>query len=118
MGNRKLIDSYYGDINNLADYLTKLVNSYRLMVASANDLNDIALARKGEVRKAIHLSNELGDVIDDVIQAIQKSSDGYFDYCKIKSGAVKNKVQPEYVETEIQEDLILDVQPQNGGNEE
>ena len=46
MGHRRVIETYYKDVNNLVFLLEKLVGSYRLLVGGADELNKIALAKK------------------------------------------------------------------------
>lgn len=107
MANRKIIQDYYTDINNLADLLTKLTNSYRLLIGGAGELNVIALSSKHDVKKAIKRAAELGDVIDDIIDVLEKSGYSYLDYCKIKSQIIEDRVEMEYILTEIDEELKL-----------
>ncbi|NMM61499.1 hypothetical protein HBE96_02045 [Clostridium sp. P21] len=107
MAYRKIIEDYYNDTNNLTDYLSKLVNSYRLLVGAAGELNDIALAHKKEVRKAINTSNDLLNVIDEVIDVLEKTSFGYMDYCKIKGKIMQSTMQVQYIQTEIDNELKL-----------
>ena len=58
MPHRKIIEEYCVDINNLADLLAKLVNSYRLLIGGAGELNTIALAHKKDVKDALKRVNE------------------------------------------------------------
>lgn len=108
MPHRKLVEEYYADINNLADLLNKLVNSYRLLIGGAGELNTIALAHKKDVKHALKRVDELGDVIDDLIDVLDKSSYIYLDYCKIKSQVMECKIQAQYIQTEIDDELKLD----------
>lgn len=105
LSHRKLIETYYIDINNLADLLSKLVNSYRLLIGGADELNKIALARRKDVRKALERADDLGEVIDGVIEALEKASDSYLDYCSIKSEIIKDKLNLKNIHTEIDEEL-------------
>jgi hypothetical protein len=107
MANRKIIEEYYCDINNLTDFLSKLVSSYRLLVGGAGELNTIALAHKKDVRKAIKTSNDLLDVIDGVIEVLEKTSFGYMDYCKVKGEIMKSQLQVQYIQTELDNELKL-----------
>lgn len=107
MPHRKLVEEYYSDINNLADLLSKLVNSYRLLIGGAGELNTIALSHKKNVKDALERVNELGDVIDDVIDVLDKSKYIYLDYCKLRSQAIECKIQAQYIQTEIDEELEL-----------
>ncbi len=105
MGHRKVIQNYYSDMNNLADFLAKLVNSYRLLIGGAAELNQIALAKKGEVKNALDRVDDLGEIIDDVIKVLDSIGYNYIDYCKIKAQIIKCKDQAQYIETEIDEEL-------------
>lgn len=107
MGNRKVIDVYYGDVNALVDNLSKLVNSYRLLIGGASEINQITLAKKSEVKAALKRADKLGDVIDDIIDAIDDSVGVYLTYMSTKSESIKCKVEPEYIETEIDQELKL-----------
>jgi hypothetical protein len=107
MPHRKIIEQYYDDINNLADLLGKLVNSYRLLIGGAGELNGIALAHKKDVKDALKRVNELGDVIDDVIDVLDKSSYCYMDYCKLKAELIEGRIQAQYIETEIGDELVF-----------
>ncbi|MCY6369552.1 hypothetical protein [Clostridium ganghwense] len=107
MGHRKVIETYYNDINNLADLLGKLVNSYRLLIGGADDLNKIALSRKSEVKDALKRAEKLGDIIDDVIDALEDVSHNYEQYCHLKSKIMNEKINTDTIATEIHEDLIF-----------
>jgi len=107
LAHRRVIQSYYSDINNLADFLTKLVGSYRLLIGGADELNKIALAKKSEVKDALKRADNLGDIIDEAIKVLDEASFSYMSYCKIKAEVIKGKLQIEYIETEIEEDLKL-----------
>lgn len=107
LGRRKVIETYYLDINNLSELLAKLVNSYRLLIGGAAELNVIALAKKSEVKEALDRVDALGDIIDEVIEILDTISDNYILYCQLKSVALKTKVQTQYIETEIDDELKL-----------
>lgn len=107
MAHRRVIETYYKDVNNLADLLNKLVNSYRLLIGGANELNGIALASKRDIKDALKRANELGDIIDGVIEALEISTDNCNCYCKLKSEIINSKMHMAYIETEINEDLKL-----------
>lgn len=107
LGHRKIIETYYLDINNLSELLAKLVNSYRLLIGGAAELNTVALAKKSEIKDALDRVDELGDIIDEVIEVLDTISDNYIEYCQLKSEAIKAKVQTQYIETEIDDELKL-----------
>jgi hypothetical protein len=107
MAHRRIIETYYRDVNNLADLLNKLVNSYRLLVGGANELNGIALASKSDIKDALKRAHELGDIIDGVIEALEVTTDSCNCYCKLKGEILGSKIHIGYIETEIGEDLKL-----------
>lgn len=105
MGNRKVIQTYYSDLNNLSELLLKLVNSYRILIGGADELNKIALASKGDVKEALKRADKVGDLIDDVIEALKHSSENYAEYCDIKGELLKERLSVEYIFAEIEQDL-------------
>ena len=107
MAHRKVIQNYYSDINNLADTLTKLVSSYRLLIGGADELNKIALSKKSDVKDALKRADNLGDIIDETIKVLDNASYSYMSYCTMKTEVMKCKLQLEYIETEIDEELKL-----------
>lgn len=111
MGRRKLVESYYTDLNNLADFLGKLVSSYRLLIGGADELNKIALAKKSEVKEALQRADELGEIIDNVIETLEKVSYSYVDYCSLKAEIIKCKMTSENIETELDDDLKFENAP-------
>ncbi|MBU3179605.1 hypothetical protein [Clostridium psychrophilum] len=107
MAHRRVVENYYDDINNLADLLNKLVSSYRLLIGGANELNGIALSKKSDVKEALKRANGVGDIIDQTIKVLDDASYGYMSYCKMKTEIMKSKLQIEYIESEIDEELRL-----------
>ncbi|MBU3090794.1 hypothetical protein K2F40_02320 [Clostridium sp. CM028] len=107
MAHRRVIQNYYDDVNNLADILTKLVSSYRLLIGGADELNKIALSKKSEVKDALKRADNLGDIIDETIKVLDDAGYSYMSYCKIKTEVMNCKIQTEYIETEIDEELRL-----------
>lgn len=107
MGHRRVIQDYYTDINGLADLLSKLINSYRLLIGGANELNGITLAHRGDVRDALKRADKLGDIIDDLLECMEGSGHGYVEYCKLKSEVIKYQLEAQYIQTEIDNELKL-----------
>ena len=98
---------------NLQDSLTKLTNSYRTLIGGANDLNGIALAKKGEVKDALKRADEVGCIMDDVISAIRKSQCRYLDYCVMYSNQIKTIINPQFLLSEIEKELCVDPNSNN-----
>ncbi|AZV55354.1 MULTISPECIES: hypothetical protein [Clostridium] len=107
MSHRKIIEDYYCDVNNLAELLSKLTNSYRLLIGGAGELNSIAGVHKGEVKDSLKRVYKLGNVIDKVVDTLKDSTEVYSEYCKLTTEVIKEKMQIKYVETEIDEELFL-----------
>lgn len=107
MSHKRVVDNYYVDLNNLVDVLSKLVSSYRLLVGGAAELNQIALAKKKDIKDAIERAADLGDIIDKVIESLEKTEGTYLEYCKLKSKILEYKVESQFIETEIDEELKL-----------
>lgn len=105
MASREIIEKYYADIWNITQVLASLVNSYRLLIGGAEELNTITLAHSDDVKDALHLVRELGEIIDEVIEVLEKSSDYYFKYCKMKSQILNAKIEQNIIQTEIDQEL-------------
>lgn len=105
MGNRKVIEQYYCDIDNLAKLLTSFVNSYRLLIGGVAELNQITPATKHDVKKAIKRVDVMGDIIDELLESIQECEENYIDYCKIKSDVIACKIQKNIILTEIDQEI-------------
>lgn len=105
MSNRKVIENYEFDINNQVDLLGKLVNSYRLLIGGAGELNGIALASKNDVRDAIKRVNKLGGVIDNIIQDMNDINKTYIKYNRMKDELMRQIVDEAYISEEIEEEL-------------
>jgi len=102
---KELLKNHYLDIQNLSSLLGGYVNAYRLLVASASDLYSINIAKKSEVRKAIERSDELGELIDKLINALDNCEDGYLKYCKVKNNYIVNNTEKDAIFTEIDTEL-------------
>lgn len=107
MGHRRVIQSYYTDVNGLADLLSKLINSYRLLIGGANELNGITLAHRGDVRDALKRADKLGEIIDEILDVLEETGGGYIEYCKLKAEVIKYHLEAQYIQTEIDNELKL-----------
>lgn len=107
MSYRRIVENYYCDVNNVCEILSKLVNSYRILVGSADELNKIALASKKDIKKALKRAEELGEIIDDVIGDLDYCVENYTEYCKLKSKVLKVRLCEQDVLMEIEEGLKL-----------
>ncbi len=80
-----LAKNHYDDINNLCNLLNNYVNAYRLLIAGASELYGVNIAKKGDIKKALDRVDGVGDLIDNLIEALDKCENGYLKYCKIKN---------------------------------
>lgn len=107
MSQRRIINSYCQDINCLVEILNKTTLTYRTLVGAANELNNIALSSKGEVKEALKRARSLGEIIDDIINTLEYTIDDYDCYCKMKSEIIRCNLNTSFIELEIQEDIKL-----------
>lgn len=107
MSIENLIGKQYSDISNLAELLKAYVNSYRLLIAGAAELYNINIAKKSEVRKAIERADDVGALIDMIVDTLNKCNEQYLKYCKIKNDYISVKNHKDTIFTEIQNDLSL-----------
>lgn len=105
MGFEKFADKQYNDISNMSNLLNNYVNAYRLLVASASELYSINLAKKSDVKKAIDRVEELGELIDSLVDALGRCEEHYLKYCKIKNEYISTSEYKDMILTEIDNDL-------------
>ena len=100
-----LAKNHYDDINNLCNLLNNYVNAYRLLIAGASELYGVKIAKKGDIKKALDRVDGVGDLIDNLIEALDKCENGYLKYCKIKNEYLSVKTQKSEIYTEIDNEL-------------
>ena len=109
MSYRELMEYQHKQTVNLQEMLTRLVNSYRLLVGAANELNGIALSDRRQVKDALKRAQEVGALIDDVNDALKRSQCRYLDYCVMYSQEIKNYINPQNICEEIKCALCTDI---------
>ena len=105
---KDLIQDHYNEINNLNNLLSSMVNSYRLLIGGANELNNISEVKKSKVKEAVERSEELGHIIDSIIKTIDECSGSYIKYCKIKKQFIEENTNKDVILTEINYELDFD----------
>ena len=98
---QQLIKEYYVDINNLNQLLKTMVDSYRLLIGGAAELNNIYEAKSSYVKEAVHRANELGKIIDDVIELLDVCGESYFKYCALVGDYILKKSDSNKILTEV-----------------
>lgn len=101
-----MLESYYYDLNNLTDLLTKLTSSYKLLVSSAEEYNRVALAKRGNVENAMDRAENLGEIIDKIIVALDVETNIYIAYARGKNEYINsNFTFNELIKSEMEERL-------------
>ena len=104
---QQLMKQYYGDINNLSQVLQSMVNSYRLLIAGAAELNNINEAKSSYVKVAVKRADSLGKIIDHIIDLIDECGEGYFKYIKIVGGHILKNTDNNVILTEVDNVLLF-----------
>ncbi|MDU2491845.1 MAG: hypothetical protein E7D27_14895 [Clostridium celatum] len=104
---QQLMKEYYVDINNLNQLLKTMVDSYRLLIAGAAELNNIYEAKSSYVKDAVHRANKLGDTIDNLIDLLEECGETYFKYCAVMGEYILKKSDNKVILTEVDEELFL-----------
>ena len=104
---QQLMKQYYGDINNLSQLLQSMVNSYRLLIAGAAELNNINEAKSSYVKVAVKRADSLGKIIDHIIDLIDECGEGYFKFIKIVGGHILKNTDNNVILTEVDNELLF-----------
>ncbi|MDV4151951.1 hypothetical protein R0131_14075 [Clostridium sp. AL.422] len=105
MAYRHLMNNQYNEVNNLTTLLNSLVNSYRLLIGGAYELNNISEAKKGDVKDAVKRADDLGEIIDEIIRTLDECNTSYIKYCKIKKSFIDEKSIKDNILTEINNEI-------------
>ena len=104
---QQLMKEYYVDINNLNQLLKTMVDSYRLLIGGAAELNNIYEAKSSYVKEAVHRANELGKIIDNVIDLLDECGETYFKYCALVGDYFLKKSDNKLILTEVDDELFF-----------
>lgn len=104
---QELMKEYYGNINNLTQLLKTMVDSYRLLIAGAAELNNINEAKTSYVKDAVHRADKLGDTIDHLIDLIDECGESYFKYCAVVGDHILKKSDSKVILTEVDNELFF-----------
>ena len=104
---QQLMKEYYVNINNLNQLLKTMVDSYRLLIGGAAELNNIYEAKSSYVKEAVHRANKLGDTIDNVIDLLEECGESYFKYCSVVGEYILKKSDNKVILTEVDEDFEM-----------
>lgn len=104
---KELYDAYFTEINNICEMLGKYVSVYRTLIDGASALNNIAFSKKSDIKKALKRANTMGDIIDELIDAIGEVDFCYLDYLQSKAGYIAHNVPKSSVFSELGSGLFL-----------
>ena len=104
---QQLMKEYYVDINNLNQLLKTMVDSYRLLIGGAAELNNVYEAKSSYVKEAVHRANELGKIIDNVIDLLDECGETYFKYCALVGDYILKKSDNKVILTEVDDELFF-----------
>lgn len=102
---RRIIQSFYQDLDNLVDVLAKTVNAYSILVGTADTLNKNPFASKSDIKETLERVDDLGDIMDDILDTLDNVTGTYLRYINVKSEAIKVKLTAETICLEIDEEL-------------
>lgn len=109
MSYKSSIDTYYQDLMNLIKMLDIYIINYRNLVSTLNDINLNVLISKRKKRKAIKQVEELGNIIDTLLIAIQESQKSYLRYVNIKNDVLREIITVDFVRLEIEQEILSGV---------
>lgn len=59
----------------MSNLLRTLADCNRTLIGAANDLNNLPIAKKDDIKKALNRAVKVGSIIDDIIKAIDNEID-------------------------------------------
>lgn len=105
MSYRVIYEQHCREINGLVDILGKYVNSYRLMIGSAGELNSIALAKKSDVKDTLKRVEDIGELIDCITKTLDCMQCNYVEYLRIRNSLIAVELSKDIILTEIDMEL-------------
>ncbi|MDI6617755.1 MAG: hypothetical protein QME45_03635 [Clostridiales bacterium] len=88
----QLVQTYYSDQTYLADLLAKLAGTYNVLVNSADVINKIALSKKSDIDDALDRADDVGKLMDKVINMLEIQTKLYAGYIKMKNDFIMNNL--------------------------
>ncbi|MGL4569518.1 MAG: hypothetical protein ACRCVJ_00460 [Clostridium sp.] len=109
----KVMDDHFSELIKMSSLLKTLVDSYRLLIAGAVDVNILPVRRTKDVERALDRADEVGKLIDRIVDVMDEYEYSYIKFSKIKNEVVslnyeKKKVKNELndvIQTEINNEL-------------
>lgn len=105
MNYNQIVSEYYNELSNVVTLLEKYVNSYRILIGAAGDLNGLVLAKKREVKAALDRACRLGSLIDDLLDVLECCQCTYLNYVKIKSDILVIKTERDLILNDVDQEI-------------
>ena len=109
MSYKSAVDIYHNDLVNLLKMLDIYVINYRNLVSTLNDINLNILISKRKKRRAIKQVEELGCIIDALLESICKAQQCYLRYVKMKCDVLCEIINRDFIKLEIEQELLLNL---------
>ena len=106
MGQIEIFRKHFKEVNNLSVVLSSYANTYRLLVGAAGELNNISKVRKRDLDDALDRVDEMGKIIDSILEVIKDNEEAYIKY--IKSKFIMEKASKDIIQTEVEQDLLFE----------
>jgi len=107
MAQRRVIESYGRDLGFTIEQLCKLVGSYKILVDTASSVNCITIANKRDIKDALKRAQEVGCLIDELIDVLDCSICTWGKYMKLKTEYINSRLDLCIIETEVEEEIRL-----------
>ena len=108
MGQIEIFRKHFKEVNNLSVVLSSYANTYRLLVGAAGELNNISKVRKRDLDDALDRVDEMGKIIDSILEVIKDNEEAYIKYIKLKSKFIMEKASKDIIQTEVEQDLLFE----------
>jgi len=105
MAQRRIIESYGRDLGFTIDQLCRLIGSYKILVDTASSVNCITIANKRDIKDALKRAQEVGCLIDELIDVLDCST--WDNYMKLKTEYINSRLDLCLIETEVEEEIRL-----------
>ena len=106
MGQIEIFRKHFKEVNNLSVVLSSYANTYRLLVGAAGELNNISKVRKRDLDDALDRVDEMGKIIDSILEVIKDNEEAYIKYIKLKF--IMEKASKDIIQTEVEQDLLFE----------
>lgn len=112
MSYKSAIDIYQEELSNLVRLLDGYIVDYRNLVSTLNDVNLNVLISRTKKRKAIKQVEQLGCIIDMVLEAICHAQMCYLKYVRLKCEVLCEIINCDFVRLEVEKEILSDLNPE------